>query len=110
MTFKELAAQLSKLQGFTTIENQKLLSKLKNNPFWIWDEQEEHDRKYSETKGNCCFKIKYNVQVRTAGDIHFSTMRKLFSILYFLQILHLQILKTISRLRVNTSISSNQRD
>ena len=54
MTFKELAAQLNKLQEFTTTENESLLSKLKNKPFWILDEQ-KHQKSFLMTNGNCCF-------------------------------------------------------
>lgn len=53
MTFKELAQLLSKQQGFTTTENQKLLSRLRGKPFWIWNE-EQHAQLYNETKGQCC--------------------------------------------------------
>lgn len=54
MTFKDLANQLSKLQGYTSTENEKLLSKLRDKPFWIWDERLHADL-YKLTKGNCCF-------------------------------------------------------
>ncbi len=54
MTFKELAQLLSKQQGFTTSNTEKLLFKLKDKPFWIWDDQ-EHQEQFLQTKGLCCF-------------------------------------------------------
>lgn len=52
MTFKELKTQLSKLQP--SIGDSKLLERLRNKPFWVWD-QKGHKQQDLLTNGDCCF-------------------------------------------------------
>jgi len=52
LTFKDLRSQLSKLQP--SPEDSKVLERLRNKPFWIWD-QEQHRLEDIRTKGDCCF-------------------------------------------------------
>jgi hypothetical protein len=49
VTFKDLRKRV----GLKTI-HQNLYDRLKNKPFWIWDQQ-QHKKIDIETKGDCCF-------------------------------------------------------
>ena len=49
VTFKDLRKRVS----LKTI-HQNLYDRLKNKPFWIWDQQ-QHKKEDIETKGDCCF-------------------------------------------------------
>jgi hypothetical protein len=51
MTFKDLQKLIQSQQNSEEI---KLLERLKNKPFWIWDIN-EHKQEDIKTKGECCF-------------------------------------------------------
>ncbi len=50
MTFKDLRKRV----GLKTIHQNLLYDRLKNKPFWIWDQQ-QHKKIDIETNGDCCF-------------------------------------------------------
>lgn len=58
MTFKELKKLVSAQSGLE-LENESksnlLLGKLRNKPFWIWNNIAEHKKENIRTKGYCCF-------------------------------------------------------
>src|SRR5919108_5013377 len=66
MTIKDLQKILTKEQ-MDKPEFHKLLARLKDKPFWIWDKQ-EHRQEDIRTKGDCCFNhiiglpVKDNIQ------------------------------------------------
>ena len=51
MTFKDLQKLV---QTQSDPEYNQLLQRLKDKPFWIWN-QKEHKQEDIKTKGNCCF-------------------------------------------------------
>jgi len=53
MTFKDFRQKLTKLQGYTSADNDKL-NFLKDKPFWIWDKF-EHTIQFKLPGGKCCF-------------------------------------------------------
>ena len=52
MTFKNLHKRVSALE--TTTQEHKILERLHDKPFWIWN-IEAHKLQDIQTKGNCCF-------------------------------------------------------
>jgi hypothetical protein len=54
VTFKDIQKIVGQQLDNDNPELQKLLSRLKDKPFWIWDE-EEHKKADIENKGDCCF-------------------------------------------------------
>jgi hypothetical protein len=53
LTFKDLQKLVQK-SSTSSEEQNKLLERLGNNPFWIWN-IEEHKLEDIKTKGYCCF-------------------------------------------------------
>ena len=53
MTFRDLQ-KLVKSQSNGSLELQKLLTRLRDKPFWIWDKS-KHKQEDIKTKGDCCF-------------------------------------------------------
>ena len=53
MTFKDLQ-KLIQSSSQSNPNNTKLLERLANKPFWIWN-QEDHRLEDIRTKGDCCF-------------------------------------------------------
>jgi hypothetical protein len=53
VTFKDLQ-KLIQSSSQSNPNNTKLLERLANKPFWIWDQQ-GHRLEDIETKGGCCF-------------------------------------------------------
>jgi hypothetical protein len=51
VTFKDLQKLV---QSRTRPEHNELLKRLRDKPFWIWDQQ-QHRQDDLETKGDCCF-------------------------------------------------------
>ena len=51
MTFKDLQ---KKVQSQSGPEHPQLLQRLRDKPFWIWD-QNQHKQEDIKTKGDCCF-------------------------------------------------------
>ena len=51
MTFKDLQKLV---QSQTSLEQNELVSRLKDEPFWIWDPK-QHKQEDIKTKGDCCF-------------------------------------------------------
>ena len=51
MTFKDLQKLV---QSQTSLEQNQLGTRLKDKPFWIWD-QNQHKQQDIKTKGDCCF-------------------------------------------------------
>ena len=51
MTFKDLQKLV---QSQTSLEQNQLVTRLKDKPFWIWD-QRQHKQQDIKTKGDCCF-------------------------------------------------------
>jgi hypothetical protein len=51
VTFKDLQKLV---QSHSNPEQNELLKRLKDKPFWIWD-QSEHKQEDLNTKGDCCF-------------------------------------------------------
>ena len=51
MTFKDLQKLV---QSQSSPERNELLHRLRNKPFWIWD-QKQHRQEDIKTKGDCCF-------------------------------------------------------
>lgn len=51
MTFKDLQKLVQSQSG---PEHYQLLERLKDKPFWIWD-QKEHKQEDIKMKGSCCF-------------------------------------------------------
>jgi late competence protein required for DNA uptake (superfamily II DNA/RNA helicase) len=52
VTFKDLKKRVSVLEA--TQEQSKILERLRDKPFWIWD-IEEHKHEDIDTQGDCCF-------------------------------------------------------
>jgi hypothetical protein len=52
VTFKDLHKRVSALE--TTMQEHKILERLRDKPFWIWD-SEQHKHQDTDTKGYCCF-------------------------------------------------------
>jgi hypothetical protein len=56
VTFKDLQKIVGQQQTQTdNPELQKLLARLKDKPFWIWNNEEEHKKADIENNGDCCF-------------------------------------------------------
>jgi hypothetical protein len=53
VTFKDLQ-KLVQSQSQSGPEQDQLLHKLKDKPFWIWD-RDQHKLEHIKTKGHCCF-------------------------------------------------------
>ena len=51
MTFKDLQKLV---QSQSDAEQNELLQRLKDKPFWIWN-QKQHKREDIKTRGKCCF-------------------------------------------------------
>jgi hypothetical protein len=51
VTFKELQRLV---QAQSEIEQNQLLQRLKDKPFWVWD-QSKHKQEDVKTKGECCY-------------------------------------------------------
>ena len=51
MTFKDLQRLV---QSQTNLEQNQLVTRLKDKPFWIWD-QKQHKQQDIKTKGDLCF-------------------------------------------------------
>jgi hypothetical protein len=51
VTFKDLQKLVQSQSG---VEQNKLLQRLKDKPFWIWN-QKQHKREDIKTRGKCCF-------------------------------------------------------
>lgn len=51
MTFKDLQKLV---QSQSSPEQSQLLQRLRDKPFWIWDQQ-QHRQEDIKTKGDCCF-------------------------------------------------------
>ena len=51
MTFKDLQKLI---QSQTSLEQNQLVTRLKDKPFWIWN-IEQHKQEDIKTKGDCCF-------------------------------------------------------
>jgi hypothetical protein len=51
VTFKDLKKRVSRLE---TSQEHKILERLRNKPFWIWN-IEEHKQEDIKTNGDCCF-------------------------------------------------------
>ena len=51
MTFKDLHRLI---QSQTSLEQNQLVTRLANKPFWIWN-IEQHKQEDIKTKGDCCF-------------------------------------------------------
>jgi hypothetical protein len=51
VTFKDLQKLV---QSQSSIEQNQLLTKLKDKPFWIWGPK-QHKQEDISTKGDCCF-------------------------------------------------------
>ena len=51
MTFKDLQKLV---QSQASLEQNQLITKLKDKPFWIWN-IEQHKQEDIKTKGDCCF-------------------------------------------------------
>jgi hypothetical protein len=54
VTFKDLKKKVSLDTSSTTAYRHRLLERLHNKPFWIWN-IEEHKQEDIRTKGDCCF-------------------------------------------------------
>jgi hypothetical protein len=54
LTFKELQKVIGQQLDYEP-EVQKLLARLKDKPFWIWNNEEEHKKTDISNKGDCCF-------------------------------------------------------
>ena len=55
MTFKDLQKLVeSQSSSSSNLELQKLLTRLRDALFWIWDKN-QHRREDIKTKGDCCF-------------------------------------------------------
>jgi hypothetical protein len=54
VTFKDLQKIVGQQLDYDNPEIQKLLARLKDKPFWIWNE-EEHKQADIENNGDCCF-------------------------------------------------------
>ena len=55
MTFKDLQKLVeSQSSSSSNLELQKLLTRLRDKLFWIWDKN-QHRREDIKTKGDCCF-------------------------------------------------------
>ena len=86
MTIKDLQKIIGQQTDNPTEELRKLLARLKDKPFWIWD-IEEHKQRDIETKGDCCFNhiiglpVKYNTE-RPMYDYEKTIYDKLFFTLY----------------------------
>jgi hypothetical protein len=65
MTIKDLQKVLTKEQ-MDNPEFHKLLARLKDKPFWIWDKQ-QHRQEDIKTKGDCCFN--HIIGLPTKGNI-----------------------------------------
>lgn len=51
VTFKDLQKLV---QSQSSPEQSQLLQRLRDKPFWIWDQQ-QHRQEDIKTKGDCCF-------------------------------------------------------
>jgi hypothetical protein len=51
VTFKDLQKLV---QSQPSLEQNQLVTRLKDKPFWIWD-QRQHKQEDIKTKGDCCF-------------------------------------------------------
>ena len=65
MTFKDLQKLV---QSQSSPEQSQLLQRLKDKPFWIWD-QDSHRKEDMKTKGDCCFNHIIGYELPTAGKI-----------------------------------------
>ena len=54
-TTSTLFKDLHKLVSQSNTENNELFGRLKNKPFWIWNDVTEHRKIYFQTQGGCCF-------------------------------------------------------
>ena len=54
MTFKDLQKIIIQQDHQLTTQYSKILERLLNKPFWIWN-RKEHIKEDIETKGECCF-------------------------------------------------------
>jgi hypothetical protein len=54
VTFKDLRKIVQSSQSGLEQNQQQLLQRLKDKPFWIWD-QRQHRQEDIKTKGDCCF-------------------------------------------------------
>lgn len=54
MTIKELQRLIEQKQSLISPEQNKLLERLRNKPFWI-EEVELHKLEHKRTSGDCCF-------------------------------------------------------
>ncbi len=79
MTFKDLKTQLSKLQP--VLEDSIIFERLRNKPFWIWD-QEQHRLEDIRTRGDCCFNHIIGLPVKE-GKSHalYSYEREIYDLL-----------------------------
>jgi hypothetical protein len=68
LTFKDLKTQLSKLQP--SAEDLRVFERLRNKPFWIWD-QEQHRKEDIKTNGDCCFNHIIGLPVKNGKEYPF---------------------------------------
>jgi hypothetical protein len=52
------------------------LDRLKNKPFWIWDEQ-QHVQLYKQTKGNCCIQHVLGLPIKNGKAFSLFEFQKL---------------------------------
>jgi hypothetical protein len=65
VTFKDLQKLVQSQSG---PEQSQLLQRLKDKPFWIWD-QDQHKKEDIITKGNCCFNRIIGLPLKDGHDI-----------------------------------------
>ena len=65
VTFKDLQKLVQSQSG---PEQSQLLQRLKDKPFWIWD-QDQHKKEDINTKGNCCFNRIIGLPLKDGHDM-----------------------------------------
>ena len=64
MTFRDLQKLI---QSQSSPEHNELLQRLKDKPFWIWD-QKQHKQEDIKTRGDCCFKDIIGLPIKDKVD------------------------------------------
>jgi hypothetical protein len=92
VTFKDLKKRVSLA---TTDQQSRLLERLRNKQFWIWDQQ-QHKLEDIRTNGYCCFNQIIGLPQKEAVDKPVYDYEKYYLILQFIIMVTLNLLTNIS--------------